>query len=203
MSRPGTDELQTDWTKLNSIPAFQSWIGSKTNNELHDLLYAITLELRSRKFSDTTTRVTVPGKPLQFRSVSEVAISKFTRVPVKLGMEGDAIARQGWRMVWISADANHPPMALEVVDEIVIGRSAEDSQPDLDLSVYNALELGVSRRHALLRPATDVLLVYDLDSANGTYRNGERVAQNVPQVIGHEDILSFGKLHFKIKIIGN
>lgn len=202
MSRPDTDKSQFDWTKLGSLPAFQSWLSSKTNNELLDLLYTITLELRSRKFSDTTTKVAVPNKPLQFRSVSEVAISKFTRLPVKPGAGESAAAKQGWRMVWISSNANHIPLALEVVDDIVVGRAAEDSHPDLDLSIYNALELGVSRRHARLRPAEDLLLVYDLNSANGTYRNGEKITSNAPQVIGHEDVLSFGKLHFKIKLIG-
>jgi hypothetical protein len=202
MSRSDMDNSQFDWTKLGSLPAFQNWLSSKTNNELLDLLYAITLELRSRRFSDTTTRVSVLSKPLQFRSVSEVAISKFTRVPLKSGAAEKGTARQGWRMVWISSNSDHPPIAMEVIDEIVIGRSAEDFKPDLDLGIYDALELGVSRRHARLRPTQDLLLVYDLNSANGTFRNGERIAPNTPQVLGHGDVLSFSKLHFKIKFIG-
>jgi pSer/pThr/pTyr-binding forkhead associated (FHA) protein len=71
-------------------------------------------------------------------------------------------------------------VALESLSRGVLGRidpnSADD--PDFDLTAYEAQEKGVSRRHAALCRAQDTLLIVDLDSLNGTYINGHRIAAN-------------------------
>jgi DNA-binding response OmpR family regulator len=88
-------------------------------------------------------------------------------------------------------------------ESLVIGRVYEgDSQkPDVDLSVFNAQDHGVSRRHFALSVEQDQLFITDLASGNGTSVNGRRLEANVPRVIIHGDLLTIGSLEAQIRII--
>ncbi|MGK7877421.1 MAG: PrsW family glutamic-type intramembrane protease [Xenococcaceae cyanobacterium] len=69
-----------------------------------------------------------------------------------------------------------PPYRFTGIQEIVIGRD-HSCQVSLDPHVYT----GVSRRHAVIRPPAEGVGFYweicDLNSANGTYVNGQRLHQ--------------------------
>jgi pSer/pThr/pTyr-binding forkhead associated (FHA) protein len=56
---------------------------------------------------------------------------------------------------------------LEVSSGLVLGREQADVVID---------DPGVSRRHAVIRPVEDGLEIEDLDSLNGTWVNGRRIA---------------------------
>ncbi len=56
-------------------------------------------------------------------------------------------------------------------EEFTIGKA-----PDNDLVVA---ELGVSRRHAKIRPEKGGYVVYDLVSTRGTYVNGQKITKRV------------------------
>ena len=88
------------------------------------------------------------------------------------------------------------PVTIHPGAEFLIGRhdSASGISPNLDLSPYNALEKGVSRIHAALRRGEDVLSIVDLDSANGTYLNGQRLAAHQPRLLRDGDEIRLGKL---------
>jgi hypothetical protein len=88
------------------------------------------------------------------------------------------------------------PVTVYPGAEFVIGRhdSASGITPDLDLTAYGALEKGVSRLHAALRRGEDVLSIVDLDSANGTYLNGQRLAAHQPRLLRDGDEIRLGKL---------
>jgi len=88
------------------------------------------------------------------------------------------------------------PLVLVEQPEIMIGRYDEESGnfPDIDLTPYGALDEGVSRVHALLQQSEDALTLIDLDSINGTYLNGERLAPNQPRILHDGDEIRFGKL---------
>ncbi len=88
------------------------------------------------------------------------------------------------------------PITLTPSTELLIGRqdSASGIAPDLDLTAYGALEKGVSRLHAALRRGEDVLSIVDLDSANGTYLNGQRLAAHQPRLLRDGDEIRLGKL---------
>jgi pSer/pThr/pTyr-binding forkhead associated (FHA) protein len=83
---------------------------------------------------------------------------------------------------------------------VIIGRARGDVTPDLDLTPYEAERMGISRRHAMLRPTRDSLLLADVGSTNGTFHNSERVKLGEPKAVQDNDILSFGALHLRVKI---
>jgi pSer/pThr/pTyr-binding forkhead associated (FHA) protein len=70
--------------------------------------------------------------------------------------------------------------------QIILGRADESVDTELlvDLTPYNARELGVSRKHAAIEYRghkwnyPDVWLM-DMGSANGTYLNGQRLIPHV------------------------
>ena len=94
----------------------------------------------------------------------------FARIPIRQEDEKDS-GEKTWRVVMINLVTRQEPVALEIWDEVTIGRRVGAPKVDIDLSAHNGLELGVSRVHASLRPAKDALMMYDLGSTNGTYCN--------------------------------
>ncbi len=86
--------------------------------------------------------------------------------------------------------------------DLTIGRSTEGQTivPDIDLSSYDAYEAGVSRLHASLTISKQEISVKDLDSANGTRLNGQKITAHAEHSIQHGDILTLGKLKIQILI---
>lgn len=108
-----------------------------------------------------------------------------------------------WRIVLVrAANPSTDVTGLELHDDVVLGRAAGSKDlPDFDLSLYNAAEYGVSRRHALLRPTARQLYLIDLNSTNGTQVNSVPQEMSMARALKHNDTLSFGALHLTIKII--
>ncbi|MFV9504112.1 MAG: FHA domain-containing protein [Oscillochloridaceae bacterium umkhey_bin13] len=92
-----------------------------------------------------------------------------------------------------SSGANVP---LPNAAEVMIGRSDPVSNffPDLDLTPHGALDQGVGRRHARIFVQGGQLYLEDLDSTNGTFRNGARLAPRQPTTLAAGDELRFGSL---------
>jgi len=85
----------------------------------------------------------------------------------------------------------------DTLAEVVIGRADPDKTENafIDLSPYNALDKGVSRKHAkLLRREANTLHVCDLASANGTFLNGQQLIPNQERIIRNGDELRLGTL---------
>jgi hypothetical protein len=108
---------------------------------------------------------------------------------------GTATFQESSQVIIHIRDENEP-IVIQPGGEFLVGRhdSASGITPDLDLTPYGALEKGVSRVHAALRRGEDVLSVVDLDSANGTYLNGQRLAANQPRLLRDGDEIRLGKL---------
>ena len=87
----------------------------------------------------------------------------------------------------------------------MIGRSSKDSAlvPDINLAPQGADDLGVSRLHVALRyDANDnILYVYDLISANGTYINSQRLHAREMRLLRNGDILQLGRLALQIQFL--
>ena len=66
-------------------------------------------------------------------------------------------------------------IGLDLYGDVVFGRSKNDEpgRIALDLGRYGGRDLGVTRQHMLLRPATDGIYVVDLGSRYGTTINGK------------------------------
>jgi hypothetical protein len=92
------------------------------------------------------------------------------------------------------------PIVIAPVGEFLIGRRDASSgvNPDLDLTPHGALEKGVSRTHAALRRGEEVLSIVDLDSSNGTFLNGQRLAAFQPRLLRDGDEIRLARLTMHI-----
>ncbi len=86
------------------------------------------------------------------------------------------------------------------VEGYIIGRSDNKSSytPDIDLTAYNALQKGLSRRHAALVRYQGMVHVLDLSSVNGTFLNGQRLAPEVPYPVRTGDKLRLGNFNIQL-----
>jgi len=91
-------------------------------------------------------------------------------------------------------DLTHPiEVCLE--DEFVIGRITEATKEKVvDLTLYNAFNLGVSRRHLMVRRAGDGYEVIDLNSTNGTWVNEQRLMLQQPFTINSGSQIRLGNM---------
>jgi len=107
------------------------------------------------------------------------------------------------------------PFALYLVDEeiffplidqlkITIGRKTpgQGITPVIDLSPYDAYKKGVSLLHATIKfdDNKSEVLVVDLNSANGTRVNGDRIPPDTEVLIHNNDIITLGKLKVQVVI---
>jgi hypothetical protein len=180
-------------------PSIGLFIQGRTSEELLDIIFQSTLELRRRANQDTSKVSTgrLPDIPVSFIDAS---VGTFVRVPAPSAPETDTGEAHPWRIVLLSANPAHPPLALEIHHDAIVGRGWGETQPDLDLTAYGGEGLGVSRRHAMLRPTKDSLLLADVGSSNGTFYNGVRIKLGEPRALKDNDIISFGALHLRVKI---
>jgi len=81
--------------------------------------------------------------------------------------------------------------------EVIIGRGAGVTmRPDIDLSSQQAAHLGVSRLHLTVHynDKHRTLSASDMDSANGTFINGQRLYPEEVRILRHGDEIRLGKL---------
>lgn len=81
----------------------------------------------------------------------------------------------------------------------VIGRKTGTSVPQVDLTPYGALELGVSRQHARIDLVRSTLQITDLYSANGTYLNRQRLQPRMPTALQDQAVLQLGNLMMRVE----
>lgn len=93
-------------------------------------------------------------------------------------------------------------IALPAAAQVVVGRADPVSNffPDLDLTPHGAVDGGVGRRHARLFVQGGQIMVEDLDSTNGTFRNGARLAARQPVPLANGDELRLGNLAFTVQV---
>ncbi len=87
---------------------------------------------------------------------------------------------------------------------LILGRGdpASERSPDVDLTNFGAQQAGVSRRHArLAADEAGTLTLIDLDSANGTWLNGQRLPANLPGALQDGDEIRLGLLKFIITFV--
>lgn len=89
---------------------------------------------------------------------------------------------------------------VQVHDEMIIGRRDSDLgvYPEIDLSEFQSLHYGVSRRHAMICVQEGRLHVRDLGSTNGTQINGQLCEANRDYRLRHNDELTVGRLRMQI-----
>lgn len=83
---------------------------------------------------------------------------------------------------------------------IVLGRADPERNafPEIDLTPFDALAKGVSRRHAVIMVRAGKVTVKDLDSTNGTRLNNFELIRGNEYRLRHGDELSLGQLQLQV-----
>jgi serine/threonine protein kinase len=84
--------------------------------------------------------------------------------------------------------------AFPVAEEmIVLGRNSTTNniQNDIDLSELDIKKI-ISRRHAKIQRENGEFILYDLDSRNGTFINGQRLSSTQFHILVSGDVIEFG-----------
>ena len=89
---------------------------------------------------------------------------------------------------------------IDQIDQIVIGRRDPNTNhsPEVDLEPYDALNKGVSRRHASITQQGEALQIVDHGSPNGTYLNGQKLIKEEARILRDGDDIRLGHLVIRI-----
>ena len=90
---------------------------------------------------------------------------------------------------------------VETNQIILVGRTADNEPVTVDLSDYHGRLLGVSRRHAQIFLTPTGVAIRDLDSANGTKRNGLALESGKAYELRHNDELQIGGLYVTVYFV--
>ena len=92
-------------------------------------------------------------------------------------------------------DEEEPIIIPQGSAERILGRLFDDAEDTLiDLSLYGAQQLGVSRRHARITYSGEGFALQDLGSTNGTWINNQRILPNESRQIKNDDIINLAWL---------
>lgn len=127
---------------------------------------------------------------------------------VLITLSGETLPHHSWGNALSPA---HQPVVFQLLDlqasitaplreRIVIGRKADiNTAPvDVDLSPHEAFKKGVSRQHAALSRVHRNIFLTDLDSANGTYLNGEKLVPYQERIVRDGDEIRLGNLRVRL-----
>lgn len=86
------------------------------------------------------------------------------------------------------------------MEQLVMGRVDPETKevPQIDLSPFDAVDNGVSRRHAAITRKENTLQLVDLHAANGTFLNGQKLVPEQPRVLRDGDDIRLGRLVIRI-----
>jgi hypothetical protein len=126
------------------------------------------------------------GWRLEGPALVRIEIGEGSETSVRIAADSEPAARPAWCRL-LPTKGRDP---IEVThNRAVVGRSGS-----ADVHVADP---EVSRRHALLWQEVGATWIADLDSANGTFRNGSRVTE--PTAVTPGDVLEFGPASFVLK----
>jgi pSer/pThr/pTyr-binding forkhead associated (FHA) protein len=86
---------------------------------------------------------------------------------------------------------------------LVIGRKSHTHTVDVDLTDFQAIELGVSRQHAEIIPRAEeqILVVKDLNTVNGSSINKQPMTPGHLYELEHGDVLKLGLMHITVEFV--
>jgi hypothetical protein len=188
-------------TGNRNTPLPDDWLNDGTtrleDRQLQETVIQQYLKLRARTLKIHTDQL---SRNALKSHASLIASEKAATIFVVLPQRGTA-GSQHWLIELIFLNPDEPPFGIELAGDIVMGASRPGTErPDLDLRA-SGLEHGVSRRHALVHPGSEALILMDLGSLNGTWISGERLDPYVPVSITKSTIVSLGTLTFAIRIV--
>ncbi|MCA9931537.1 MAG: GAF domain-containing protein [Anaerolineales bacterium] len=127
---------------------------------------------------------------------SKITYRPFPQPDISAGTSGQPV----WRMRLEVPSEEDKRLGLDLNGETIFGRG-NDLSNLLDLTPLGAETQGVSRHHIMLRPTPTNLFVIDLNSTNGTMRNGRSIGIRTPYSLVDGDVLTLGKLQLVVRIV--
>ncbi len=98
---------------------------------------------------------------------------------------------------------NGEPIEIDAPEgeDIIIGRLSGDpiAAPNVDLSPFDATEMGVSRLHVAVRRQRNTITITDLGSLNHTYINGQRLYSQELRALRDGDELRLGRMVLRVR----
>jgi len=93
-------------------------------------------------------------------------------------------------------------VALPATPQALVGRADAVSNffPDVDLTDYDGINLGVGRRHARLFVQAGQIMIEDLDSTNGTFLNAARLSPRQATPLKQGDEVRLGNLRLRVEL---
>lgn len=104
------------------------------------------------------------------------------------------------RKLLLAIEGHATPLVVTLAEHVVLGRTDPDTGavPEVALDDYNGMELGVSRRHAVIFLDGDSVKIEDLGSYNSSYLNGQKLFVNQPRILRDGDEVHLGRLAMRI-----
>jgi hypothetical protein len=140
----------------------------------------------------------VSNEALTTQTIKAAVTGQMGAVATATVLPSPAAVQDNWVTLHLLDTGQMLPLAER--NEFTIGRASDGQpiMPDIDLSPYQAYSSGVSRLHAVIRRGVSQVVLTDLESANGTFVNGRRIAPNEEQPLAHGDVVALGKLKIQI-----
>jgi hypothetical protein len=191
-----TGDADTIWLDRSALKAEEARLLEEARKRIVQEGYAHSTQ--RLQAGDRTSVPTIHQSPFGLRIGS---VYHYNPLPTRMASSAEDPTVLRWR-IELHGLPNSGPAGLDIMGDVVLGRGADgDEAPDFDLDVFHALERGVSRRHALLRPSMTSLYLIDLQSTNGTRCNMAPVGLGRAFAIQNNDTVTLGSLTFQIKII--
>src|SRR5690606_23325139 len=111
-------------------------------------------------------------------------------------IQGTATFERGMQLR-LEVEGSPDPIRFSPKAETIFGRRdpATGDKPDIDLTPFAGYRMGVSRRHAAIRPGDENSLdLWDLGSSNGTFLNGQRLSAHRPYRLRDGDEIRLGQM---------
>lgn len=139
-------------------------------------------------------------KALDSTDSEQVELGTDASILTEVRVQGSATFEHGMSLR-LDVEGSPDPMHLTPKPETIFGRRdpATGDKPDIDLTPYAGYRMGVSRRHAAIRPGDESGLdLWDLGSSNGTFLNGQRLSAHRPYRLRDGDEIRLGQMVVRI-----
>jgi hypothetical protein len=86
---------------------------------------------------------------------------------------------------------------------LIIDATVTAPIPDVDLTRFDADNLGVSRQHIELSWRSGLIYVADMGSTNGTLLNGQRLDAGIERILRDNDVLVIGHMRTIVHFVNS
>lgn len=116
----------------------------------------------------------------------------------------DLGAIRPWRIAFLIKQVQ-VELIITLTSTLTVGRTdpKTENPPNIDLKLFGAENLGVSRRHLAMRLEGDGVVVEDMHSVNGTKLNGSRLEAGRAYPVRHGDQLLLGGMELQVQLLLN